>query len=267
MKREARERGFSREYLRLKDKTAIITGSASGIGRATALLFAEQGASVVVADIDDNGGQETVGLLQKAGMRAVFVHTDVTKEEDTRRMAESAVENYGRIDILVNNAAAFVFGTVEEATQDQWLNVLKTNVIGYANCVRAVLPGLKKSRGVIVNIASQSGFIAEPGSMPYNTSKGAVLQLNRTLAMDLAPYGIRVNAISPGDIDTGALERYAQANGIDPEEARRESVNKALLKRIGTPEEVADVVLFLASDQSRYMTGANVVVDGGATID
>lgn len=267
MKVESRERDFSKENLKLKGKTAIVTGAASGIGRSIAFLFAEQGASVVVADINDIGGEETVDLIKTAGGNAKFCHVDVTKEDDSIRMAGFAVENFGGIDILVNNAAVFVFGTVEETTQEQWLKVLGTNVIGYANTVKAVLPEMKKQGGVIINIASQSGFIAEPASVPYNTSKGAVLQLNRALAMDLAPHGIRVNAISPGDIDTEAVDLYAKANNIDPKEARAESANKALLKRMGNPEEIARVALFLASSDSSFMTGTNVVVDGGATID
>ena len=175
---------------------------------------------------------------------------------------------HGEIDILVNNAAAFVFGKVEDITQDDWMKVFGVNVIGYANCVREVLPSMRRqSGGAIVNIASVSSFIAQPEFIPYNASKGAVAQLTRCLAMDLSVDNIRVNAVCPGSIRTRATDRHITSLGLDPEKAYADFGKDSLMKRMGKPEEIASGVLFLASDEASFMTGAQIVIDGGATID
>ena len=254
--------------MRLKDKVAIVTGSGAGIGRATAELFAKEGARVVVAELEEPGGTETADLIKKAGGQALFHRTDVSDRKNVALMVDAAAKSYGEVNVLVNNAAAFVFGKVEEVTEEQWARVFGVNVIGYANCVAAALPHMKRAGGgTVVNIASVSSFIAQPSFIPYNASKGAVAQLTRCLAMDLAPFNIRVNGICPGAIRTRATDRHIATLGLDPEKSYKEFGNDALLKRMGEPVEIAYGALFLASGESSFMTGAHIVIDGGATID
>ena len=187
--------------MQLKDRVAIVTGGGNGIGRAIALRFAAEGASVTVAELEDEAGRDTVESITESGGRAIFLQTDTADSDSVRAMVEAAVEKYGTVNVLVNNAAAFVFGKVEEVTQSDWDRVFGVNVIGYANTVRECLPRFRENgSGVVVNIASVSSFIAQPEFIPYNASKGAVAQLTRCLAMDLAKDNVRVNAICPGKI-------------------------------------------------------------------
>ncbi len=250
--------------MRLQDKVAIVTGGAAGIGRAICELFAQEGARVLVADIDDAGGQETVRLIKSAGGEASYVHTNVSVEGEVERMVKAAVSAYGTVNVLVNNAAAFVFGQVESVTDSQWQQVLGVNVLGPAYCVKHVLPVMRAAGGgSIVNIASISSFIAQPAFVPYNTSKGALLQLTRCLAMDLAPYNIRVNAVCPGAVLTQATERHRRFVGADREEFLKQAASSNFLKRFASPREIAYGVLFLASDESSFVTGAPLIMDGG----
>ena len=254
--------------MRLANKAAIVTGSGSGIGRAIAELFAQEGAKVLVAEIEEAAGRETVAAIRAAGGAADFVRTDVGDENSCRAMAEAAEKSFGPIGVLVNNAAAFVFGKVEQASVADWQRVMAVNVIGPAQCVKYVLPSMRKAgRGSIVNIASVSGFIAQPGFVPYNSSKGAILQSTRCLALDLAAENIRVNAICPGEIHTRATDYHIQKLGIDREVALAKLAAVSPMQRMGRPMEVAYAALFLASDESSFMTGAKLVVDGGATLD
>ncbi|TDI88132.1 MAG: SDR family oxidoreductase [Chloroflexi bacterium] len=254
--------------MRLQNKNAIVTGSGNGIGRAIARRFASEGAKVTVAELEEDSGRKTVELIEQAGGTAVFVETDTSDSASVKAAVAAAVAAHGEVDLLVNNAAAFVFGKVEDVTQDDWMRVFGVNVIGYANCVREVLPSMRRSSGgAIVNIASVSSFIAQPDFIPYNASKGAVAQLPRCLAMDLAKDNIRVNAVCPGAIRTRATDRHIASLGLDPDEAYRDFGQDSMLKRMGEPEEIASGVLFLASDEASFMTGAHVVIDGGASID
>lgn len=254
--------------MRLEGKSAIVTGSGNGIGRATAMLFAEEGARVLVADIEDDPGNSVVDEINKAGGEAVFHHTDISDELSAESAIQAAVDAFGTVNILVNNAAAFVFGKIEDVTRDDWDRVLGVNVRGPANCVRAVLPVLRgNGGGAIVNLASVSSFIAQPEFIPYNSSKGAVLQLTRCLAMDLAADNIRVNAVCPGTIHTRATETHINALGLDRDQALIDFGQDSPMKRVGRPEEVAQGVLFLASDAASFITGEHLVIDGGATID
>lgn len=252
--------------MRLENKVAIVTGGASGIGRAICELFAEEGARVAVADVDAQGGQETVRHIKSAKGEAFFVRTDVSREAEVEKMVQATVSAYGAVNVLVNNAAVFVFGLVENVTDADWQRVLGVNVIGPAYCVKHALPALKAAGGgSIVNIASVSSLIAQPAFVPYNTSKGALLQLTRCLAMDLAPYNIRVNCICPGAILTPATERHRQFIKADRDKFLQEAANYSFLKRMGQPREVAYGALFLASDESSFMTGAPLIIDGGMT--
>jgi NAD(P)-dependent dehydrogenase (short-subunit alcohol dehydrogenase family) len=249
-------------------KTAIVTGSGNGIGRATAIRLAAEGAKVTVAEIEVDSGHETVELITKAGGSAIYSQTDTTDSATIKDAVAATIAAHGDVDVLVNNAAAFVFGKIEDITQDDWMKVFGVNVIGYANCVREVLPSMRKQNGgAIVNIASVSSFIAQPEFIPYNASKGAVAQLTRCLAMDLGVDHIRVNAICPGSIHTRATDKHIDTAGLDPEEALVGFGADSPLNRMGKPSEIASGVLFLASDESSFMTGAQIVIDGGATID
>ena len=254
--------------MRLERKNAIITGAGAGIGRATALRFAEEGAKVTVAELDEASGCEAVEEIHRAGGEARFHRTDVADAAAVERMVEAVVADFGPVNVLVNNAAAFVFGRIEEVSAEDWAKVLGVNILGYTHTVRAVLPHMREGGGgAIVNVASQSGFVAQPGFVPYNTSKGGVMQLTRCLAMDLAADNIRVNGVCPGPIHTQASERHMDFLGIDREEGRRLFGQESLMKRMGEPVEIANGILFLASDEASFITGSHLVIDGGATID
>ena len=252
--------------MRLQGKNAIITGGASGIGRAICELFAEEGARLTIADIDAAGGERTLASVRAAGGEAQFVPTDVSKESDVQAMVQSAVNAYGPVNILVNDAAAFVFGEIEDITDADWQRVFGVNVIGQAYCVKHTLPHMKAvGGGSIVNLASVSGFIAQPAFIPYNASKGAVMQLTRCLAMDLAPHNIRVNCVCPGSVLTPATERHRRFLGVDSEEFLAEAGASNFMKRVAAPREIAYGALFLASDEASFVTGTPLVMDGGLT--
>ena len=254
--------------MRLEGKSAIVTGAGNGIGKAIAELFASEGASITIAELEEGPGQATVDAINTSGGTAVFQQTDISDEASVEAMVASATAAHGNVNILVNNAAAFVFGTVENVTDADWNRVLGVNVVGTSHCVRHILPAMRNAGGgAIVNLASVSSFVAQPAFIPYNASKGAVLQLTRCLALDLAADNIRVNAICPGAIKTRATDQHIASLGLDPEEAYVEFGQDSPLKRMGEPSEIAYGALFLASDEASFMTGSHIVIDGGATID
>ena len=251
--------------MRLAGRAAIITGGAAGIGRATAELFAEEGARVVVADLDENSGDETVSVIEGKGGEAIFVATDVSREDDAQRLCEQALRVFGRVDILVNNAATFVLKGLEASIED-WRRSLDVNVVGTALVSRFAGEAMKRSGGgAIVNLGSISSFIAQPQFVTYSATKAALVQMTRNMALDLAPFGIRVNCVCPGTILTRASQDHMERVGMTLEEFVAEEGPKHLLGRVGKPREVAYAILFLASDEASFITGTHLMVDGGYT--
>jgi len=251
--------------MRLANKVAVVTGAASGIGRATALRFAQEGAKVALLDRDSGRGGDVLRQIQELGHEAIFLPADIAVEAMVREAIESTEAQFGTLNILVNNAAAFVFGSYD-VDQSDWERVLSVNVMGTALCSKHAIPAMTRAGGgSIVNLTSISGFIAQERSLPYNTSKAALLGLNRCLAMDLAPHRIRVNAVAPGCIDTPQLRADIAKAGMTFEQGLALEGPMHLLNRYGTAEEVANAILFLASDEASFITGTCLMVDGGYT--
>ena len=253
--------------MKLSDKSAIITGAASGIGRAAALQFAREGASVLLADLNLDGAARVVTEIEEAGGRAEAIAADISSEEGARRVAARCRELWGDVDILVNNAATFHYRRVEEATQADWDKVMRVNVVGTSLCSRFAVEAMKeKGSGTIVNIASINGLIGMPDQLTYNASKAAIIEMSKSMAVDLGPFNIRVNCVCPGVTDTPALQRTIDEMGLTVDAVIEGYIApRCIIKRFGRPEEVAAVITFLASDEASYMTGATVVVDGGFT--
>ena len=251
--------------MRLKNKVAIVTGAADGIGAATAALFAEEGARVVIGDTDDAGGRDAADRIGAAGGEALFVRADIAREADVAGLVAAATDRFGALHILVNNAATFVLKGLE-ATPDDWRRSLDVNVVGTALCSRYAAEAMKPSGGgAIVNLASISSFVAQPQFVTYSATKAAILQMTRNMALDLAPHGIRVNCVCPGTILTRASRDHMARTGMTLEEFTAAEAPKHLLNRVGHPREVAWAILFLASDEASFVTGTHLMVDGGYT--
>lgn len=251
--------------MKLTNKVAIVTGAAVGIGQATALLFAREGARVVVVDYDAATGASTVALIRKAGGEATFVQADVSKAADAETMVKTAVDTYGRLDILVNNAGIYKKGDAANTTEGDWDRILDVNLKGVFLCSKYALTAMKKiGGGVIVNVASEAGLVAIKNQVAYNVSKGGVIALTKSTAVDFAADNIRVNCICPGTTET-PLVKAALAKEADPQKARRALEECRPQNRLGRPEEIAAGILCLASDELGYATGAVLAVDGGYT--
>lgn len=249
--------------MRLEGKTALITGAASGIGEATSLRFAEEGAHVIVTDIDSDGGPELVDDIENAGGEATFYELDVTDADRFDEVVNTVVDEHG-LDILVNNAgtghpSAYVEDT-DEAMRDF---VIDVNVKGVWNGCHAALPHMKEQgHGSIVNVGSLASIFGLPKQAAYSLSKGAVLNFTRAVAAEAGPHGVRANTVCPGFTDTPLLDQFL-AMADDPEEAREKLRSDYPLKRLGEPEEIASCILFLASEEASWVTGHGLVVDGG----
>jgi NAD(P)-dependent dehydrogenase (short-subunit alcohol dehydrogenase family) len=247
---------------RLAGKVAIVTGAGSGIGEASAVAFAREGARVVAVDIRDDG-ESVVGLMTAAGGEGIFVTADVASGADVRRMVQAAMDRYGRIDVLFNNAAISIFKYVDETTEAEWDRVMAVNVKSIYLACHAVVPIMRaQGGGSVINTGSVTGLTGQVGTPAYAASKGAVVNLTKSLAVDHGHEQIRFNCICPGITATPLLEKHFNSLA-DPVGARREREARVPLGRLIDPSEIASVAVFLASDDSSAMTGAAVVVDAG----
>jgi NAD(P)-dependent dehydrogenase (short-subunit alcohol dehydrogenase family) len=250
---------------RLAGKVALVTGAGSGIGHAATLRFAEAGAEVVAVDVDVDAAEATAKAVVAAGGRAIGVGADVADDRQVRAAVQAAVDSFGRLSVLYNNAGVNSRGSVVDATEEDWHRCLAVNLTGTFLCSRAAVPEMLSSGGgAIVNQASVAGLVGIPGFAAYCAAKGAVIALTRSMSVDLAPRGIRVNAIAPGTVRTPLMEPLLTARGGgDLDRGLALTVAKYPLGRLGTPEEIAAVALFLASDEAAFMTGSIVTADGG----
>jgi NAD(P)-dependent dehydrogenase (short-subunit alcohol dehydrogenase family) len=252
---------------RLTGKTALITGAGSGIGRATAMRFAEEGAAVAVVDLRADAAEETADKITADGGRAVAVAADVTEAAAIERAVAMAVEVFGRLDVLYNNAGVDSTGSVADADEADWDRCFAVNVKGTFLASRAAVPHLERDGGgSIVNQGSVAALVGVPGFAAYCAAKGAVVALTRSMAVDLAPRGIRVNVICPGTVYTPLMEPLLRRRGDgDLEAGLAKTIAKYPIGRLGTPEEIAEAALWLASPESSFATGTVLTVDGGMT--
>jgi NAD(P)-dependent dehydrogenase (short-subunit alcohol dehydrogenase family) len=250
----------------LEDKIAIVTGSSSGLGRAIALRYASEGAAVVLADVVETpieGGDTTLTSIGAAGGTAIYVKTDISDWNAVDALVDATVERFGRLDVIVNNAAIYTSTNLLETTPEQWNRVIGVNLTGFFYCSkRAVMQMLEQEpvnevRGRVINISSQHGMVASPGDFPYGVSKGGIVQMTRQIAVDHAEDGIVCNAIAPGKIITGKPGIANDPGALDYSRSRTP------WPRLGSPNDVAGAAVFLASDMASYITGINMMVDGG----
>jgi NAD(P)-dependent dehydrogenase (short-subunit alcohol dehydrogenase family) len=249
---------------RFPGKVAIITGAASGIGKATAQLFAAEGASVVVADINSTVAIEVADAINRGNGKAIAVACDISQDASVQSLVSSAMRTFGRVDILVNSAARFLMKGGKEAREEDWREIFGINVGGTALCSRYAAEKMKQTGGgAIVIVSSISGMIADPDYATYSASKAALLMLARSLAIDFGTWNIRVNAISPGAVDTPSLKKQLERENLSQEQFQSIISGRQCLSMLIQPEDIARPILFLASDDARAVTGANLLVDAG----
>ncbi|BAC15265.1 oxidoreductase [Oceanobacillus iheyensis HTE831] len=242
--------------MKLQDKVAVITGGVSGIGAATAKLFASEGAKLILVDMNEEKGASIEAELKSQGSEAIFIKADVTNEEQVKNIYTTAIDTFGKVDILFNNAGIGAVKPTEELTYAEWRKTVEVDLDGVFLVAQAAIKEfLKAGSGVIVNTASMYGWVGSPGSAAYNAAKAGVVNLTRSLGLEYAARNIRVNALCPGFIDTAIL-------GDSDREAL---INTTPMNRLGKSEEMAKAVLFMASDDSSFMTGNSLIVDGGYT--
>ena len=252
--------------MRMAKKVLLITGGGSGIGRATAILAAREGAAVAVADRDAQSASETVAMLAGEGHTGLAIGMDVTSSADCARMVAQTLAHFGRIDVLCSNAGYGITGDVVSTSEADWQALFDVNVKGVFLCAKHVVPVMRaQGGGAIVNTASNIAIIGLKDRVTYVASKGAVDSLTRAMALDHVGDGIRVNAVAPGPIGSPYFDRMISA-AADPEAFRRVLNARCPMNRLGRPEEVAQVIIFLASDDASFVTGATYVVDGGGVV-
>ena len=253
--------------MKLLNKVALLTGGTSGIGEATALLLAKEGAKVAITGRSAERGNKIVEEIKRNGGEAIFVKADVSVAQDCRNAVDTTIAEFGRLDILFNNAGVFYAHDVVECTEEEWDLQLDINLKGTFLMSKFALPGMiARGSGVIVNNSSGWGLVGGDKAAAYCASKGGVVLLTKAMAIDHGPQGIRVNCVCPGDVDTPMLPEDAKFRGMQWDEYIAGAANRPM-RRIGTPDEIAQAVLFLASDDSSFMTGAALVVDGGGAAD
>jgi 3-oxoacyl-[acyl-carrier protein] reductase len=246
--------------MKLENKVAIITGAGSGIGRESAVLFAKEGAKVVVADVNEKGGEETVSTIKNDGGESFFFKLDVTDREQSKNMVKTTMEKYGRIDVLINNAGITQDALVAKMTEEQWDRVIDINLKGVFNCTQAVVEVMiNQGKGAIVNTSSIVGVNGNVGQVNYAATKAGLLGMTKTLAKELGRKGIRVNAVAPGFIQTPMTAAV-------PDKILEMMKEKTPLKRLGEPRDIANAYLYLASDEANFVNGAVLAVDGGLVI-
>jgi NAD(P)-dependent dehydrogenase (short-subunit alcohol dehydrogenase family) len=251
--------------VRFKGEVAVVTGAASGIGEATAIAFAQEGAGVVIVDTDREQGEVVAKKIEEQGGDVLVVPTDVARENEVQGMVEDVTARWGRLDVLVNNAGIYYQADVVDTPFEVWNDVLAVNLSGPFLCTKYAVPVMiRGGGGVVINVASEAGLVGIKGQVAYNVSKGGMIALTRSCAVDLAGQGVRVNCVCPGTSDT-PLVREAVNRASDPAAARRALEEVRPLNRLGKPEEIAAAILYLASSEAGYATGAILSVDGGYT--
>ncbi|KOP77973.1 short-chain dehydrogenase [Lysinibacillus sp. FJAT-14745] len=249
--------------MRLENKIAIITGGGTGIGKETALLFAKEGAKVVITDINEQSGSATVKDIQAIGGEALFVRHDVSNEDDWKKVTDETIHAFGKVDVLFNNAGIYIIKPLAEIELADWNRLMSINVTGVFLGMKHIMPLMaKQNKGSVINASSIAGLTGAAGHVLYGASKGAVRIMTKDAAMEYAAAGVRVNSIHPGYIDTGMADYASETTGNSKEQLGK---NLFPLGRLGSVNEVAKMVLFLASDESSFSTGAEFVIDGGAT--
>ena len=251
---------------RFESKIVIVTGAASGIGEKTAIKFANEGAKVVIADINKEMGNIVADQIKKDNGEALFVETNVAEFISVDNMVSQTLDTFGIPDVLINNAGINVFGEPLNMPDSEWKRAFSVDLDGVWFGCKAVLPHmLKKNKGSIVNVASVHGIQIIPNCFPYPVAKHGVIGLTKALAVDYAAKGIKINSISPGYIETPIIDRFFNTKP-NPIAARKEAENHQPIKRMGTTDEIANTIMFMSSDECNYMIGANIVVDGGITL-
>lgn len=252
---------------RLEGKVAAITGAGSGIGRATALLFAQEGAKVIVIDIDDVSGVQTLSEIKRMKLEGTFIHADVSKESEIEEAVDSAVSNYGKLDIMHNNAGTVVIKEVIDCREDDWDKQVNINLKGvFLGSKYAARNMITRKDGCIINTASIYGIVGASSYVSYCATKGGVIGFTKALAVELAPYNVRVNCVCPGVIATPMFEREVEYwSKREPGDVRKAFASQHPIGRLGNPNDIANAALYLASDEASFVTGSALVVDGGYT--